>query len=243
MKELPNQAKMFIVAVMLTAGAVMVYAIGSHVQAETKEFVIVLAMALIAARMKVTLPGFESNMSMNLPFLLLAICELPMSEAIAVGALSTFVQTLPRSGQTVKPAQAVFNICNIVNAAAIASFASGRAIQGYTLNKPFLIAAAALAFFLADTIPVAGIVSMTTATKVIEAWSEIALMTFPYFVLSAGLACIVGMGFQAIGWIAGVTTLAIMVGVYRCFRYYFVHLKALASISEPREVAAMVGAD
>lgn len=243
MKELPNQAKMFIVAVMLTAAAVMLYAIGSHVQMETKEFVIILAMALIAARMKVTLPGFESNMSMNLPFLLLAISELPMSEAIAVGALSTFVQTLPRSGQTVKPAQAVFNICNIVNAAAIASVASGRALHGMTLNKPFLIAAAALAFFLADTLPVAAIVSMTSPTRMIEGWSEIALMTFPYFVLSAGVACIVGMGFQAIGWVAGVTTLGVMAGVYQCFRYYFVHVKPLASISEPVRAAATVGAD
>jgi predicted membrane channel-forming protein YqfA (hemolysin III family) len=110
MMELPNKAKMFIVAVMLIATAVTVFAIGTYVPADRKEFLVVLAMAVIAARLKLTLPGFESNMSMNLPFLLLAISELTMPEALIVGAASTFVQTLPRSGQTVKPAQAVFNV-------------------------------------------------------------------------------------------------------------------------------------
>jgi hypothetical protein len=238
MSEIPNKAKMFIVAVMLVAAAVTVYAIGTRMPAETKEFLVLAALALVAARLKLTLPGFESNMSMNLPFMLLAISELSMAEAIAVGALSTFVQTLPRSGQTVKPAQAVFNVCNMVNAIAIASVVGGRTMHFATLNKPFLIASAALAFFLADTLPVAAIISMTSPTKLIEGWTEMALMTFPYFVLSAGLACIVAMGFQAIGWMAGIATLGVMLGVYRCFQFYYQNMRALASTGAPVHRAA-----
>src|SRR5689334_3134586 len=225
MADLPNRAKMFIVAIMLFAAAVTVYSIGTHMPAESREFLVLLAMAVVAARFKLTLPGFESNMSMNLPFMLLAISELSMPEAIAIGAASTFVQTLPRSGQHVKPAQAVFNVCNMVNAIAIASVVAGRAMSFATLNKPFLIASAALAFFLADTLPVAAIISMTSPTKMMAGWSEMALMTFPYFVLSAGLACIVATGFQAIRWGAGVATLGVMLGVFRCFQYYFQNVR------------------
>ncbi len=221
MSEMPNRAKMFIVTVMLLAAAISVYAIGTRMPVDSREFLVILAMSIVAARLKLTLPGFESNMSMNLPFILLAISELSMPEAIAVGAASTFVQTLPRSGQTVKPEQAIFNVCNIVNAIAIASIATGRAMHVSSLNKPFLIAAAALAFFVADTVPVAGIISMTSPTKLMQCWSEIALLTFPYFVLSAGLACIIATGFAVIGWVAGSATLLVMVGVYRCFRFYF----------------------
>ena len=238
MSEIPNKAKMFIVAVMLIAAAVTVYAIGTRMPAETKEFLVLAAMAVLAARLKLTLPGFESNMSMNLPFMLLAISELSMPEAIAVGAASTFVQTLPRSGQTVKPVQAVFNVCNIVNAIAIASVAAGRAIHFAALNKPFLIAAAALAFFLADTLPVATIISMTNPTKLFEGWCEMALMTFPYFVLSAGLACIVAMGVQVIGWMAGSVTFGVMLGVYRSFKFYFQHARTVSLIGAPVSGAA-----
>ena len=238
MTDMPNRAKTFIVAVMLMAAAVSVYALGTRMPAGSREFLVLLAMALVAARLKLTLPGFESNMSMNLPFILLAIAELSMPEAIAVGAASTFVQTLPRSGQTVKPAQAVFNVCNMVNAIAIASVVGGRTMHFATMNKPFLIASAALAFFLADTLPVAAIISMTSPTKLIENWSEIALMTFPYFVLSAGLACIVAMGFQAIGWIAGIVTLGVMLAVYRCFQFYYQNMRALASTGARAHSAA-----
>jgi hypothetical protein len=238
LNELSNRAKMFIVAVMLIAAAVTVYSIGTRVPAENKEFLVLAALAVVAARLKLTLPGFESNMSMNLPFMLLAISELSMPEAIAVGAASTFVQTLPRSGQTVKPAQAVFNICTIVNAIAIASVVGGRTMHFASLNKPFLIASAALAFFLADTLPVAAIISMTSPTRLMDGWSEMALMTFPHFVLSAGLACIVGMGFQAIGWVAGIATFGVMLAVYRCFQFYFQNVRSVVSADVAAHQAA-----
>jgi hypothetical protein len=238
MSEMPNRAKMFVVAVMLMAAAISVYAIGTRMPAETKEFVVLLAMAAVAARLKLTLPGFESNMSMNLPFILLAISELSMPEAIAVGAASTFVQTMPRSGQSVKPAQAVFNVCNMVNAIAIASVATGRAMHFSALNKPFLIAAAALAFFVADTVPVAAIISMTGSTKFVDGWNTMALMTFPYFVLSAGLACIVATGVNVIGWTAGTVALAVMLGVYFCFRFYFEGARNTLKLDSPVRAAA-----
>lgn len=242
MTDIPNRAKMFIVAVMLIAGVVSVYAIGTRMPVESREFLVLLAMAVLAARLKLTLPGYESNMSMNLPFMLLAIAELSMPEAIAVGAASTFAQTLPRSGQSIKPAQAIFNICNMVNAIAIASVISGRVMPLAALNKPFLIASAALAFFLADTLPVAAIISMTSPTKLFfEGWSEMALMTFPYFVLSAGLACIVAMGVQIIGWVAAGATLGVMLGVYHCFKFYFQRATTVSLIGAP--VSRAAGAD
>jgi hypothetical protein len=232
---------MFIVTVMMMAAAVSVYAIEKRMPAESREFLVIMAMAVVAARLKLTLPGFESNMSMNLPFILLAISELSMPEAIAVGAASTFVQTLPRSGQKVTPTQAVFNVCNMVNAVAIASVVAGRAVHFVALNRPFLIAAAALAFFVADTVPVAAIISMTSPAKTADCWTGIALTTFPYFVLSAGVACIITTGIQVVGWVAGATTLAVMSGVYRCFRFYFQNARALASVSQSVHQAA--GAD
>ena len=241
MSELPKKAKMFIVAVMLFAAAITLFAIGTRVPAESKVFLVLLGGSIVAARMKLTLPGFESNMSMNLPFMLLAISQLSMTEAIIVGAASTFVQTLPYPGQTVKPAQAVFNVCNMVNAMAIASMVAGRTTQFAALNKPFLIAASALAFFLADTLPVATIISMTKPAKTFEVWVDIALMTFPYFVLSAGLAGIVAMGCQVIGVTAGLATLGVMLGVYRCFRFYFLNARPSAVVEQVAHHQAVAG--
>jgi hypothetical protein len=129
----------------------------------------------------------------------------------------------------------------MVNAIAIASVVAGRAMHFAALNKPFLIAAGALAFFLADTLPVAAIISMTGPTKVLECWSTMALMTFPYFVLSAGLACIFATGLPAIGWVAAAVLLGVMLGVYRCFQFYFEGARKTLKLDSP--VARAAAAD
>jgi hypothetical protein len=79
---------------------------------------------------------------------------------------------------------------------------------------------------------------MTSPAKLIEGWSDIALMTFPYFALSAGLACIVAMGFEVIGWAAGIATLGVMMMVYRCFQRYFQNVRVAASVRIPVQRAA-----
>ena len=58
MSDIPNKAKMFIVAVMLIAAVITVYSIGTRMPTETKEFLVLAAMAVIAARFKLTRRSF-----------------------------------------------------------------------------------------------------------------------------------------------------------------------------------------
>jgi len=52
--------------------------------------------------------------------------------------------------------------------------------------NPVFLAVAAVAFFFADTVPVAGIIAATTNGQIWKLWIEIPRLTLPYFVLSAG---------------------------------------------------------
>ncbi len=221
MNDIPYRAKRFIVVVMLLAGGFTVFAIGRNLEANARCFLVLTAMAILAARMKVTLPGFESNISMNLPFILLAISLLPLRHAIAVAAISGFMQTLPRTGQVLKPVQMAFNICHMVNAVAISWMFAARVGGLMQISPMLLIAAGSFAFFLADTVPVAMIVAMTSDSAPGEGWVSLALMTFPYFVLSAGVACIVATGVRVVGWTAGTLLLLTMLGIYHSFQRYF----------------------
>lgn len=54
-------------------------------------------MAAVSARMKVRLPGLDSNMAINLPFIVTGLVELSLSNPLCVGMVSTFVQCLPGS--------------------------------------------------------------------------------------------------------------------------------------------------
>jgi len=66
--------------------------------------------AIVTSRMKVTIPGINGNMSVNLPFLLLSVITLSATESILIACASTVIQSLPRDGSTLKPVRVLFNV-------------------------------------------------------------------------------------------------------------------------------------
>src|SRR5580700_11735775 len=66
--------------------------------------------ALLAARLRVSLPRLTGSMSVNLPFILLSLSELSLAEALVITAASTLVQcSWTESGQQ-KPIKTIFNL-------------------------------------------------------------------------------------------------------------------------------------
>jgi len=223
-------AKVFVAIVVLAASLVVGRAIFKGMPGENIQFVALLFLSILAARMKLTLPGFDSCMSMNLPFILIAVAQLDVSQAVMVGAVSTLAQSMPGPGSHMKPLQMLFNVCNIANAVAISCFVAQHGSTWPTAAKPLVVAATALLFFLADTLPVATIITLTEGKDWVRTWDGIVLLSLPYFVLSAGVATIVLAGTHYVGWQFPSVLLVVMYCVYRSFRYYF---EAVRKISEP----------
>ena len=235
MKQLPSTAKALVIAVILGCAALSGYAVMQGIPSADARFAVLLGMAVIAARMKVKLPGIDSNMSMNLPFILVGLVQLTMPHAIVVGIVSTFVQCLPNSGQEMKLTQAAFNVCNMGNAIGLSFFfTSAAAKTAVAAEKPALLALAAAAFFVADTVPVAAIISAVDGQPMMKLWGNMALLTFPYFLLSAGLATMVAMTNHFVGF-AWSLPLPIMFLVFLSFRRY---MKGLASAEQPHAFSA-----
>jgi hypothetical protein len=220
MKNLPSKAKALVIAVVLGCIAISGYAVMQGIPSADARFAVLLAMAVIAARMKIRLPGMDSNMSMNLPFILIGLVQLSMPHAIVVGIVSTFVQCLPNSGQEMKLAQAAFNVCNMGNAIGLSFFFTSAAVHAVaSAEKPALLGMAAAAFFVADTVPVAAILSAMDGKPMWKLWCEMALLTFPYFLLSAGVATMVAMTNRFVGF-AWAMALPVMSMVFLSFRHY-----------------------
>src|SRR3981081_3939890 len=81
----------------------------------------VLALAAATSRMKVKLPGVDGNMSVNMPFLLLAVVNLSGAEAVVIACASTMVQTWPGRDAKFKPEQMVFNVSMMAFATSVAT--------------------------------------------------------------------------------------------------------------------------
>jgi hypothetical protein len=187
---------------------------------DVPSFSLLLVLALAASRLKISMPRMESSMSVNLPFILIALAKLSLGEAILIAALSGLVQCLPVRGSGMRPIQIVFNTCTLMNAAALSGLAFHQAGNLPKATGALLITAAAATFLLADTVPVALIIAATEAADIGRVWRKIFTLTFPYFVLSAGIAAIVLAASFYIGWYA-LGVLPVMYGVHCSYRAYW----------------------
>lgn len=228
-----STSKVFLAVVVLSGLAVVANAIVHASSAELVRFASFLVVACVAARLKVKLPGLTGNMSVNLPFILVAVAEMSLSEAVAIGCLSTLVQCLPRSGQKLNVAQLAFNFCNMALAVGATHLlfeqpSVNRAIASHAL----LLAVSSVAFLIVNTAPVAMIIALTEGRNALKTWGNIFQLSFPYFVLSAAIAGLV-LEVSKLGWQIPLLVLPIMFGVFHSYRHYF----ASEQEKEPLRVA------
>lgn len=194
-------------------------------------FAAFLLVACLAARLKVKLPGLTGTMSVNLPFILVAVAQMGAAEALAIAYMSTFVQCLPRNQRKFKLMQVLFNCSTMALAVGATrllynSQELGRAVGSNSL----LLAIAAAGYLLANTLPVAIIISLTESKNVVRTWAGIFQLSFPYFVLSAGVAGVVLTLSATIGWQVPVAVLPIMVGVFQSYKRYFSGIPLTAAL-------------
>jgi len=189
---------------------------GQLYHANLSRFLAVLGMACLAARFKLKLPGLDGSMSVNLPFLLIAALQLSVAEAMLIGSISTLVQCFPGPGRGMRPMQLVFNICSIGNAVWLASVAF------HFSTGSVAVAIGGAAYFLADTLPVALVVSIAERRRFTNTCRRMWLLSFPYFVVGACLAGMLTVVSSSRFSFAGViAVMAVMCGVYASYRVYF----------------------
>ena len=239
MHNLHNKAKFFICLVVLAGLGTMAGGMLRWDCTDVLRFVSFLVVASLASRLKVSLPGVTGNMSMNLPFLLIAIAELSLGEAVVIAAASTLVQCLPSGGRRLRPVQVLFNTSTLVLAVGAGAFAFQRgASMSSALAESLLTVVAGVAFLIANTAPVAGVIAMSEGKSVLKVWNEIFSLTFPYFGLGAAIAALTVAASHYIGWQTPLFIIPVMVLAYRSFKRLFT-----ATLPEPLRMRSAAAAD
>ena len=150
-----RQTKTFIGAMVLAAIAGTVYAsLASHTLHASYALAI-LALAAATSRMKVKLPGIDGSMSVNLPFLLMAVVNLSALEAVFIASISTVVQCWPKPESKFKPEQMLFNVSMMAFATSMANLIwnAGWLGKAAWASEPLMLASATAAFFVGQTAP------------------------------------------------------------------------------------------
>ena len=186
----------------------------------------VLAMAAATSRMKVKLPGINGNMSVNLPFLLVAVVNLSGAEAVAITLVSTLVQCWPQSwlkqGAKLKGEQMIFNLSMMAFATCMASLAFHAVwLYGASRSMPLALVVSTAALLLGQTIPVSAIVAISENKSAGPIWFNVLQLSFPYYVLSAGVTSMLQMVGTHMGWPLALGVFPVMYGIHSSYRLYF----------------------
>jgi hypothetical protein len=218
-----RQIKTFIGAMTVASLTTVGYAISASHSLHLYFALAVLALAAATSRMKVKLPGINGNMSMNLPFLLTAAVNLSALEVVLITCISTAVQCWPRKGAKLNLQQMSFNLGMMAFATASASMvfhASWLSRLQWSAN-PIGMILATLTLFLGQTVPVAGIVSVSEDKSALQTWSSVALLSFPYYVVSAGITSMVQAVSAHLGWELALAVFPVMYVIHRSYKLYF----------------------
>jgi len=236
-----RQTKTFIVAMMLAGLSVAGYASFASHQLHSYFALAVLALAAASSRMKVKLPGVNGNMSVNLPFLLTAAVNLSGAEAVLITCISTMVQCWPRKNARFNPQQMAFNLSMMTFATSAASLLFHAAAQSPRLwNSTTLgLALATIALFLGQTAPVAGIVAVSEGKSAGPVWLNLAQLSFPYYVVSAGVTTMIEAMTSHLGWGLALAVFPVMYAIHRSYRLYF---STMAEALHPPVLARTAGA-
>jgi hypothetical protein len=238
-----RRIKTFIGAMMLAAVITAGYATFVSHTMHTYFALAVLVLAAATSRMKVKLPGINGNMSVNLPFLLTAVVNLSAAEAVVITLVSTVVQCWPRKGAKFNPQQMAFNVSMMAFASCLATLmfhADWLRRDAVELQHPG-IGAGNSTLFLGQTAPVAAIVAVSEGKALGQIWWSLAHLSFPYYIVSAGVTTMVQAVSSHMGWGLALAVFPVMFGIYRSYRLYF---GRMAETLRPESLArsASVGA-
>jgi putative nucleotidyltransferase with HDIG domain len=211
----------FVSAMALTALGIFVLGFSHWQSTDPVKFVCYLIAALLAASLKVSLPGIEGTLSVNFLFTLLGILELSLPETLLIGAVGTLAQFYWRPARQLKSIQLIFNLSQVTVSTG-AAYGAYRLVSTYILHRPGPLAllAAALTHFFFNTAAMSIIIGMTEEKPISKVWIDSYSWSFPYYMVGAASAGLVSFLNEHIGWQSSLLVLPPIYLVYRSYHLY-----------------------
>src|SRR5271165_2630490 len=218
-RDLGAAPRSFIAVVVLCGISVLTYTVLHGKSESPLKFFCYLVVALAASRLKVNLPGITGTMSVNFLFMLLGVLELGLAETMAMGCAAVLVQCFDRERPV--PIQVAFNVCSTAFAIAVTFFSYHYSMSHSAMSNPSTsLFLAACVYFVANTLPVAIVISLTERRSLRKIWAECYFWSFPYYLVGAGVAGMMSWLHGFTDWQTSLLTLPVVYLIYRSYRLY-----------------------
>jgi diguanylate cyclase (GGDEF)-like protein/putative nucleotidyltransferase with HDIG domain len=221
--QLPLRAKLYWLLIVLGGAgftaATMVT--GGLAHQDSWRVVLYIFAAIVASGLKIRLPGIFVTLSMNYVVILAALLNLDLGAGLIVGFVSAIGQSFIYAEKRPLWYHLVFNTLGMAYPILAAEIGLrfhflARADSSGCLN----LLAASLAYFLFNTITVAGIISVTSDKALVNVWRESYLWTSPQYLVGGGIAGALHFLNRFMGWPAMVMAVPPLYLVYRSYSVY-----------------------
>ena len=186
-----------------------------------------LVTALLSSGMKVHLPGVKGTLSVNFLVILLAITELSWSETLLMACSSFTLQYVWHSRESRQPLKMLFNLGNAAASITVAFALYHLPLLAHSgVQQPLRLVLVSCAYFLVNTVTVAGVIALTGQKSVRQVWYESYYWSFPYYLSGASVVWVVIVLNRTLGWQAWVGIVPMMYAIFRAYRLYLDRLEA-----------------
>ena len=214
--QMPTRVRI-VVTTMLLAGAYGLWWSARSLSHDWLHFAVYLTAVLLSSGLKVAMPRGDGTMSVNFPFILLGVLELSPLQAVALAGLSVFAQCRFKVLKAFTLVQIAFNISNAVAATACASFLFAYLTRRHIELAPSL-AAAAVAYFFANTIPVALVIGWSKGEGPFTLWRRQFPWYLPFYLVGAVLAVVAHLISVRYGWLTSSLLIPMVYTIYQVYK-------------------------
>ena len=217
-------ARAFIAVVAVCGTTVLTLSVMHGTSRDPLKFVAYVAIALVASRLKVNLPGITGTMSVNFLFLLVGVLEFSLAETMALGCAAVVVQCVDPKRPA--PLQVIFNVSSTAIAIAATFIVYHFApFHSSVSNASTLLFLAACVYFLSNTVPVATVIALTEHKSLRKIWLDCYFWSFPYYLVGAGIAGFMSWLNSYTDWQTSLLILPVVYLIYRSYRLYLSKLE------------------
>jgi len=226
---MPGNAKVYISLVSAAGIAAMASAfLASSWTHNLLRFATYFLLSLLAATLKLRLPGLTGTMSIGFVFVLLGISELSLPQTMLMGCAGVVLQCLWRTKTRPAPVQVLFSVSAVAIGVMLA-YEGAHIVraQFHAESVSIVLAVATCVYFMANSLLVSGVLSLVRRETFRAVWQQCYLFAFPYYLLGGAVAGLMAASGHELGWKPPLLILSVMGLAFLFYRLYLARLEML----------------
>ncbi len=226
---MPAHARIYISLGSAAGAAAMAYAVlALQWPHDTFQFGTYFLLSLLAATLKLRLPGLTETMSIGFVLVLLGISELTLTETMFIACTGVVVQCLWRAKRRPAAIQVFFSV-SAVAVSLMLAYQSSRfvRVRFHAESVSIILVVATCLYFIVNSLLVSGVLSLVRHEPLRAIWQQCYLFASPYYLLGGAVAGLMAAAGRQLGWQPPLLILPLMGLAFLFYRFYLARLEML----------------